>query len=415
MPAVPVSFVLGSRYARGRKRNRFGAIVSGFSLFGMALGVAALIIVLSVMNGFKREIQERFQSVSPHLSFYADRGTDDREHQLLGKQLLSHPDVLSLSPGAATFAMLSGFRGQAPATIYGIEPSTDGDVVSLLTQLLYSDDYQLQTGSYGIILGSFLARELGVQPGDSLTLLLPKVRVTPAGIFPRQKKFEVVAVFDSGSQLDSEIAYVHIDDVQKLIGRGKGARGWRLKLNSADASLNITESVSEYSNWRAESWSIRYESLFRAMQTEKVTVGLLLLIIVIVAAFNIVSGLVMMVSDKRSDMAVLRTLGAETKTLMRVFVVQGLILGGSGIAIGALLGTLVALNLSSLVSYIEQLSGARVFDPNVFYVSFLPSEWRLSDFLWVVGSAFSLNLLATLVPAWQASTITPTEALNYKQ
>jgi lipoprotein-releasing system permease protein len=230
-----------------------------------------------------------------------------------------------------------------------------------------------------------------------------------------------VGIFDSGSQLDSDLAYIHIDDASRLFRQRDEDMGFRLRLVDQQSDTEFASELQTFfdqenaQGWQLTSWSSNYESLFKAMAMEKVTVGLLLMIIVFVAAFNIVSGLVMMVSDKRSDMAVLRTLGANTKTVMRIFVVQGMALGLTGIILGALSGTLLAFYLSDLVRFFEQLSDSRVFDPSVFYVSFLPSQWLLSDFIWVVGASLVLTLLATIIPAWQASKITPTEALTYKQ
>jgi len=218
--------------------------------------------------------------------------------------------------------------------------------------------------------------------------------------------------------LDAELAYLHIDDTRRMLRPVNENTGYRVRLKSsdfADQFIQTLEEQAKYSQWRAETWSSNYESLFNAMKMEKVTVGLLLLIIVLVAAFNIVSGLVMMVSDKRADMAVVRTLGASTGMVIRVFITQGIILGVGGIIIGAIAGTVLTFNLSIIVSFIENLTGTQLFDPSVFYVSFLPTEWLWSDFLWVISLSFLLTIFATIIPAWQASKITPTEALSYKQ
>lgn len=409
----PISLMIGARYARGKKRNRFGSVISAFSLLGMALGVAALIVVLSVMNGFNKEIQLRFQTVSAHISLIP------KEPEVLNLDhfLDNNERVESWSPAVEGYGLLSSPYAQAPAVIKGILPETDRAVVPLQESILYGSMDDLVPGEYGLVLGSYLARQLYVQTGDKVQLVLPEVQVTPAGLYPRQKAFSVVAIFDSGSQLDAELAYLHIDDSRRFLRPVADTTGYRVRLESSDLADSFIEDFRQQQpqgQWRIETWSSNYESLFNAMKMEKVTVGLLLLIIVLVAAFNIVSGLVMMVSDKRADMAVVRTLGATTGMVMRVFVAQGIILGFGGIVIGALLGTLLTLNLSSIVSFIERLSGARLFDPSVFYVSFLPTEWQLSDFLWVTSLAFLLTILATIVPAWQASKITPTEALSYK-
>lgn len=410
-----VSLTLGTRYAGGRKRNRFGSVVSMFSLVGMALGVAALIVVLSVMNGFNREIQMRFQTVTPHLSLLPNThsGRTELEGFLSGNE-----QVQAWSPVLESYALLTSGAVQTPAVIRGIDPVSDAAVVPLEDSVLYGSLNGLRQGEYGIVLGSYMARQLLARPGDNVQLVLPQVQVTPAGIYPRQKQFHVVAIFDSGSQLDSELAYVHIEDASKLLRMTEADKGYRVRLQDEKQISGFVDQFngeSIASNWQLSTWSSNFESLFQAMQMEKVTVGLLLLIIVLVAAFNIVSGLVMMVSDKRADMAVVRTIGATTGTVMRVFVVQGLVLGVSGIIIGACAGTALVLYLSDIVAFFERLTGSQIFDPSVFYVSFLPTEWMLSDFLWVISISFLLTLTATIIPAWQASRITPTEALSYKQ
>ena len=285
-----------------------------------------------------------------------------------------------------------------------------------MTSMLYGDIGRLAAGDYGLVLGSYLARQLYLQLGDRVQVVLPEVQVTPAGIYPRQKSFTLIGIFDSGSQLDAELAYLHIEDARRIIRPEITETGHRVRLTSADLTDTFIEGFQRqgFSDWRVQTWSTNYESLFHAMKMEKVTVGLLLLIIVLVAAFNIVSGLVMMVSDKRSDMAVIRTMGGSTAVVMKIFVTQGILLGMGGILIGAVLGTLLTFNLSSMVSFLENITGTRVFDPSVFYVSFLPTEWLWSDFLWVISASFVLTLVATIIPAWQASKISPTEALSYK-
>ncbi|MEQ8955947.1 MAG: lipoprotein-releasing ABC transporter permease subunit [Gammaproteobacteria bacterium] len=422
---LSVPFTVGLRYARGRQRNRFGSVVAAFSVFGMALGVAALIIVLSVMNGFNREIKQRFQLVSPQLTLVPSISPDGQNP---GKSRTEVMDFLSTSElvrassdQLESFALIAGNGAQIPVTLKGIEPVSDSAVVPIAESILYGSMSYLRSGEFGIVLGGYIAQQLLVQPGDQVSAILPQVQITPAGIYPREKHFRVVAIFDSGSQLDSDLSYIHIEDANRLFRQNETDKGFRLKLENGQSEAAFSDQFREFladeasGGWEIRSWSSNYESLFKAMAMEKVTVGLLLLIIVFVAAFNIVSGLVMMVSDKRSDMAVLRTLGASTKTVMRIFVVQGMALGMTGIVMGACLGTFLAFNLSGVVQFFEQLSGSRMFDPRVFYVSFLPSQWLLSDFLWVVGASVVLTILATIIPAWQASKITPTEALTYKQ
>ena len=412
-----VPLFVGKRYTKGKNRNRFGSIVGLFSLIGMALGVSALIIVLSVMNGFRQEIELRIQTLSPHITLLASGTNSDFADvsTYLSEQNLP---IEAKSPTIESFAMLQTRVAQNPIKISGIDPEIDGDVVELDQQLFSGRLETLQAGEYGIILGRFVASNLGVGLGDELTLLVPKLRATPAGLFPRQKKFRVTGLFESGSQLDNDVAYIHYQDLARVLGVRAENHGWRIRLqnvNDAEAVAATLNSDLNEKGYVSQTWIGEFSSLFRAMKMEKVTVGLLLMIIVIVAAFNIISGLIMMVADKRSDMAVLRTMGANASTVVRIFIVQGLILGWTGVLIGACIGTLVALYLSQIVSWFEGLTGIYVFDPDIYYVAFLPSDWQLADMLWVVFGAGIMTILATLAPAIQAAKISPTEALNYKQ
>lgn len=408
--------LIGFRYSRGRNRNRFGSVVALFSLVGMAVGVCALILVLSVMNGFNAEIAGRMQTLAPDLTVFPSKNVASAGE--IDTYLNEMEEVVATSPVLESFVMLSDSGLQRPMRLVGIDPKQELAVTELSEQFVDGKLEFLQPGEFGIVLGSYAASSLLLTPGDTVKVILPKLRMTPVGLFPRQKNFRLVGVFDTGSQLDADIAYVNILDGLRVLGQSDTAIGRRVKLTDLDLAETIASEIQAGEKpltWLAKTWSSDYQSLFQAMKMEKITVGVLLMIIILVAAFNIVSGLVMMVSDKRSDMAVLRTMGASSATIVRIFVVQGLILGLSGIIAGAILGTLLALYLSSIVGWVEGLVGGSIFDPSVFYVSFLPSEWRLKDLFWVVMSAMSLTLLATLLPAMQAAKISPREALNYKQ
>ncbi len=410
-PSVSVPIRIGRRYAQGKNRSLFGAVVSVFSLLGMAVGVAALIIVLSVMNGFNREIAQRFQQIVPHVRLLPASDTA-RDPQSF---LAGHGQVIAWSRTLEGYALLAQDSHQSPVVFQGISPADEVRITALADTMLYGHPDLLAPGGYGILLGSRLARRLGVLPGDSLDLILPEMRVTPVGLYPRKKQFQVAGVFETDSQQDSGLAFVHLADAQRIMRVGEAGLGYRVRLESPDQAEGLIAALaaSDLGNeWAALGWMSDHESLFQAMRMEKVTVAALLLIIVMVAAFNIVSGLVMAVADKRAEMAVLRTMGATRSTIIRVFVIQGAILGISGVAIGALVGTAVAVYLPEVVALGERLVGSRIFDPSVFYVSFLPTQWRLQDFLIVVGISVVLTLLATLVPAWRASRIQPTEALS---
>lgn len=411
-----VPFLIGTRYSKGRNRNRFGSIVGLFSLIGMAIGVAALILVLSVMNGFRNEFAGRLQTLSPHLTVLPIDASADSSAlaQFLDSEV---SQVEAMSPALESFVMLSADGVQRPMKLIGIAPGTDGEVVELSSQLVGGQLGSLRAGEFGIFLGSFAASNLMVHLGDQVTMTLPKLSVTPVGLFPRQKIFRVVGIFSSGSQLDGDYAYAHIEDMSKVISAPTDRHGWRIRLQDINQAESVVGDISAAmgESWSAQTWAGDYQSLLQAMKMEKITVGALLMIIVLVAAFNIVSGLIMMVSDKRSDMAVLRTMGASSKTVVRVFVIQGLIIGLTGILIGAILGTFIAHYLPQIVGWFESLVGGYLFDPSVYYIGFLPSEWRIEDVIWILICASLLTLLATLFPAFQAAKISPREALNYKQ
>jgi len=411
-----VPLLIGRRYSKGKNRNRFGSIVGLSSLIGMAIGVAALILVLSVMNGFRNEFAGRLQTLSPDLTVTPISSSADVDalSVFLDTEV---PEAVAKSPVLESFVMLSSKGVQRPMKLIGIDPASDGEVVQLSQQLIGGRLEALQNGEFGVVLGSYAADSLMVRLGDQVTLTLPKLSVTPAGLFPRQKRFRVVGIFNSGSQLDADYAYAHIGDLSKVVAVPAERHGWRVQLKDVDQAELVAEKISANwgENWSAQTWAGDYQSLFQAMKMEKITVGALLMIIVLVAAFNIVSGLVMMVSDKRSDMAVLRTMGASSNTVVGVFVVKGLIRGLTGIVLGVVLGTIIAQFLPQIVSWFEWLFGAYLFDPSVYYIGFLPSEWRMGDVLWVFVCATMLTLLATLLPAFQAAKISPREALNYKQ
>lgn len=380
----------------------------------MAIGVCALILVLSVMNGFNTEMAGRLQTLAPHLTITSRNHSDSEGiSQLLSSEGTA---IEAISPLAESFVMLSSERRQRPMKLLGIDPVAETEVTLLSEKVVTGTLEDLRPGEFGVVLGSYAASDLTVSVGDSIKVILPSLRVTPVGLFPRQKNFRVVGIFDSGSQLDADFAYAHHSDVSRVLGSRSGSVGWRARLgNLEQADTWAAKIESSHPSWSVATWQGDYQSLFQAMKMEKITVGTLLMIIVLVAAFNIVSGLIMMVSDKRGEMAVLRTMGASSSVVIWIFVVQGSILGLTGILFGALVGTLLALNLSDLVGWFAQTSGTSLFDPSVYYVSFLPSEWRLGDFLWVIVCASILTAVATLVPAIQAAKISPREALNYKQ
>ncbi|MBB3061434.1 lipoprotein-releasing ABC transporter permease subunit [Microbulbifer rhizosphaerae] len=410
----PVPLYIGLRYVAARRRQQFISFINGFSLLGMALGVMALIVVTSVMNGFDRELKTRILSVVPH--GFVEKADGLENWRDVAQQLEQKPHVVAVSPFVRGFALLGAGGGSHGVEFQGVDPQALRSVSAVGEHMIMGSLDALQPRSYNIVVGRILARQLNVIPGDSLVLTLPEVVVTPAGLFPRTKRFTVAGVFSVGAQVDQSMALMHIDDAARLLRMRGKVQGLQLRFDDMDNALGRVSTYAQSlgEGYSGEDWSHSQGSLFQAVKMEKTVVTLMLMIIVAVAAFNIVSALVLMVADKRSDIAVLRTLGLTSRQIMSVFVVQGSAIGIIGAFIGALLGILIAFNLTDMVSWMENLLGAKIFDPRVFFVSFLPSEFRTADAVVVLTAAVLMSLLATLFPAWRAAQIEPAEALRYE-
>jgi len=416
---------IGLRYMRSKRRDGFVSFISLFSLAAMALGVMALIVVLSVMNGFDREIKMRLLRVVPHISVTSPEGLNIAQINQLETELKTDSEdapvkVLSVVPMLQSFVMASRDEHQTGLVLQGIDPqSRTAD--KLAENMISGYVGQLQEGQFGVVIGSQIARKLDLFVGDTLQLTLPSVTVTPAGVFPRIKRVIVTGIFQVGAQVDASVAFIHFRDGQKLLRLGDRFQGVQLELSDAFLADNwlsaqtgkrfLKGNLNDDLQWRT--WSDNMGTLFQAMRMEKVIVSLLLSVIIAVAAFNIVASLVLMVSDKRKDIAVIRTLGATSGTVMKIFVIQGLAVGSLGILAGTLLGCLLAYFVGDIVAGLEQLSGSYIFDPSIYLISALPSKILLSDVLIVVGSALIVSFVATLYPAWRAGKVLPAEALRY--
>ena len=383
----------------------------------MALGVMALIVVLSVMNGFDREIKGRLLQVLPHITVtrpegYTAQQIDEFEH-LLAPQKSELSGVLPL---VQSFAMVASDSTQQGLMVQGVDPSWDM-AMALDGQLYKGHLMRLQAGEFGIVLGSQVARKLNVFIGDSLELILPQVSITPLGPFPRLKKMRVVGIFEVGAQVDASMAFIHQQDARVLLQLGERFQGVQIQLQdaySADSFIRqFSLLASQGSKW--QSWTQVMGSLFQAMRMEKTVVGLLLSVIIGVAAFNIIASLVLMVSDKRKEIAVLRTLGASSDQIIKLFVVQGTAIGLFGTVLGALLGCLIAWSIGDIVALFEGLTGNYLFDPSVYMISALPSYIMPLDVILVVVAAMIISFLSTLYPAWRAGQVLPVEALRYDQ
>jgi lipoprotein-releasing system permease protein len=405
---------IGLRYTRSKRREGFVAFISGFSLCAMALGVMALIVVLSVMNGFDREIKDRLLRVVPHVTVVRPEGFSAEDIASLQSQILADTSVRAVVPVVQSFAMLSVDTEQAGISLQGIDPQWP--TLALLKENMISGHIEkLSPGDFGIVLGSQIARRLNVFVGDRIQVTMPEVTVTPAGVFPRIKLLRVSGIFEVGAQVDGSVAFIHQHDARKLLRLAGNFQGIQLKLADAyeaDQWVDLHgETLLPGLNWHT--WTNSMATLFQAMRMEKVVVSLLLSVIIAVAAFNIVASLVLMVADKRNDIAVVRTLGATSGLIVRIFVVQGMAVGTVGIFIGVLLGCLIASFVGDIVSLVESFTGLYVFDPSVYLISALPSRSLPTDIVMVVSSAFIINFLATLYPAWRAGQVLPAEALRY--
>jgi len=412
MASIPL--LIGLRYTRAKRRNHFISFISLTSMLGMMLGVAVLILVLSVMNGFDRELRERILGMVPHLAI--KNYQDFSNWPEVANQLSQRSEVIGVAPFVNGQGMLIHDGYNRGALVAGILPDYENQV-SIVGQHL-QEGITLETlkpGEYGILLGDLLARFLRVNTGDKVTLLLPEASITPAGVFPRLKRFTVLGTFKVGAELDGNLAYVHLNDMQTLMRMGDNIEGLRLELNDLFQASQLTQTlVNELGYpYRGTNWTQTQGNLFQAIQMEKRMIGLLLMIIVAVAAFNIVSTLVMVVTDKQADIAILRTLGASPGTILRIFMVQGLTIGVIGTLVGVVLGVVLALNVSDLVLWLEGLLGIQFLDANVYFISYLPSELRWEDVRFITLAALLLSLLSTLYPAWRASKIQPAEALRY--
>jgi len=408
-----VPWYIGLRYIRAKRRNGFIAFVSLFALLGMMLGVFALIVVLSVMNGFDKELKDRILQVVPHGFLSAAQPL--RDWSSLQNRIRGSEGLVGSAPFIEGKGLVN-FRGVVRAIeLQAIDPVSEGGVSAIANSMLIGNIGDLVPDRYGIVLGSLLARNLGVTTGDKISVTLPLVSITPAGVFPRSKRFTVTGVFEVGAQVDQHLALIHLQDGQKLFRLPGQVQGLRLRFDDIYAAPSRLKSLLSTvgAEYRGKDWSQTQGSLFKAVKMEKTVVGLMLSVVIAVAAFNIVTSLIMMVAEKRSDIAVLRTLGLSRRGVIHIFVVQGTVMGLVGIGIGAMLGVLTAHYLTGIMRFFESLLGFQVFDQNVYFVSYLPSVWKMNDTLWTCGLALVVSFLATIYPAYRAAQIEPAEALRY--
>ena len=412
----PLELYIGLRYTRARSRNHFISFISASSMLGIMLGVIALIVVLSVMNGFHKEVRERILGMTSHASVRAlsQNMSDWQKAMELAEQ---HPEVIGSAAFVEGQAMLVNRSYVAGAQIRGIFPGQEPAVSDVGSHMLKGELDDLKAGDFSIILGRELANVLGVDVGDKVTVVTPKATITPVGTMPRLKRFTVIGLFEVGmGEYDRGVALVHVRDAAKLQRMGENVSGVRLKLQDMFEARRVARelAVNLEGLFRLSDWTEQHRNFFSALETEKRMMAIILLLIVAVAAFNIVSTLVMMVTDKRSDIAILKTLGATSNTIMGVFIFQGITIGFIGTLLGVTGGVLIAENLEQIVAFIERSFEVQFIDPNIYYINQLPSDLHWSDVWLIGGSAFVISLLATIYPAWLASRTQPAEALRYE-
>lgn len=416
---LPFEWLVGLRYTRAGKRsgrNSFISFISLISMAGIALGVGALIIILSVMNGFQKDVTDRMLSVLAHVEvFDAHGGMPDWQRQ--AKIAMTHPEVRGAAPFSESQAgLMHGGEALRPAIVRGVLPEQETQVSSVAKQVKQGSFTALRPGEFGIVLGVDLARALGANLGEKVTMVLPQGTVTPAGLVPRMRSFTVVGIFSAQHQeFDAGMAFIHLQDAERML-RMTAPSGLRLRLADMHRAPQVAEELKKLMppNVTVRDWSKLNANWFAAVQTEKRMMFIILTLIVAVAAFNLVSTLVMTVTDKQPDIAILRTLGASPRSIMKIFVIQGALVGLLGTVLGVTGGVLVALNIDVIVPFIEHLFGVQFLSRDIYYISTVPSDMRWPDVTKIGVVSVLMAFLATMYPSWSAARVKPAEALRYE-
>jgi len=416
--SLPFELFVGMRYTRAKRRNHFISFISLTSMVGIGLGVAALIVVLSVMNGFQEELRSRILGVASHLQITGANNVL-ANWQAVSSKVQTAKHVTGSAPYIMAQGMLSNGQAVQGAIVRGVLPSDEVKVSDLGGHMRAGQLEDLKAGEFGIVLGAELAQSLGVILGDKVVLMAPQGQFTPTGVMPRIKQFTVVGLFQIGMyEYDAGLALINIDDAARLYRMGDNISGVRLKLDDLFLAPKISRDLSVVLSDETQAlfltdWTQEHANFFRAIQMEKRVMFIILALIVAVAAFNIVSTLVMAVTDKRADIAIMRTFGASPPSIMVIFIVQGALIGVVGTVIGAFFGVLIALNISTIVPVIEHLFNVQFLAKDIYYISELPSHLLWGDVITIVILSFFLSLIATLYPSWKASKMNPAEALRY--
>ena len=413
---LPLEIFVGLRYTRAKRRNHFISFISMISMLGIALGVMALIVVLSVMNGFEKELRGRILGMVSHVTV-SSFGGPLRDWQSLREKAMEHSAVVAGAPYTEAEAMISNLSSVSGALIRGIDPASEIGVSEIHENMEYGALSDLVAGEYGILLGSGLANSLDVVPGDRVTMVTPQATSSPLGFLPRLRRFKVVGIFEIGVyEYDRSSAIIHYQDASRLFRLDGGVTGLRLKLDDLDLAPQVRQDLRQtigIEYWVSD-WTLRHSNYFKAVRTEKTVMFIILSLIVAVAAFNIVSTLVMVVTDKQADIAILRTLGMSPLSVMWVFMVQGTLIGLVGTLLGLVSGIAVASHIDVIVPALEQFFQTQFLPRGVYPITDLPSEMKQSDVIKITLLSFGISVLATLYPAFRAAKTRPAEALSYE-
>lgn len=411
----PFACYIGLRYTRAKKKNHFVSFISLTSMLGIGLGVMVLITVLSVMNGFDDEIHKRFFGMAPEITVTGENG-QLKDWQKLESNLAQFTGVTAVAPYVGGQGLLTQNGQVLPIILTGVDPIKEQKVNHLQDKLLIGDMANLK--NFGLILGKGLAENLGVLVGDKVTIMIPQATVTPAGMIPRFKRFTVVGVFSAGTgfNFDTKLAFINLHDAQRLFQLGDDVNGLKMKIANVYQAPEISQKMAYQlgDNYQVGNWTQQFGEFFQAVKLEKKMMFLILLLIIAVAVFNLVSSLVMLVNDKQAEIAILRTVGATPGMILRIFIVQGLMVGVVGILLGLLGGIILASNATSIVNHLQSFFNVQVLSSSIYFVDYLPSKILWVDLVQVCLMALGMSLLATIYPAWRASRTVIAEALHYE-
>jgi len=413
----PLSLYIGLRYTRTKRHNHYISFISLASMLGIALGVAVLITVLSVMNGFDKEIHQRFFSLAPQMTV-TNYQEEMNDWQSVQQQVAEYPGVIGVAPFIGSQGLLTHFDEVLPVMVSGILPQQESAISNLAETMTEGRVEDLQAGEFGMIVGRVIAQKLNLSLGDKITLMIPQATPTPAGLLPRFKRFTLIGFFTAGEGFgfDSGIAFIHLNDAQKLFRLDDAVTGLQVRIDDIYAapqmSLALMQQLPQGSY--VGNWTQQYGAFFSAIKLEKTMMFLILILIIAVAAFNLVSSLVMVVNDKQADIAILRTLGAQPRMILAIFMVQGSLVGIIGTLLGLIGGLLLAYNATTIVDLLQNLLQTQFLSSSVYFIDYLPSKIELSDVIKISVLALVLSFLATIYPAWRASRIQPAETLRYE-